>query len=86
MRVIAALVNGANYVSELARQLEISRPLLQLHLKKLEAAGLVSSELRFSEEGKAMKFYTIEPFRLELSPKSIATATETLSLATETEG
>ena len=50
MRVIASLAHGANYVSQLARELEISRPLLQVHLRRLEAAGLVTSELRLSEE------------------------------------
>ena len=41
LRVVAALAGGRNYVSRLARELGISRALLQVHLKKLEAAGLV---------------------------------------------
>lgn len=86
MRVVAALANGSNYVSRLARELEISRPLLQVHLKRLEAAGLVSSEFRISDEGKAMKFYTVQPFRLNLTPASIATAALTLSDQAEGEG
>lgn len=72
MRVVATLARGATYVSQLARELEISRPLLQVHLRRLEAAGLVTSQMRISEEGKAMKFYTVEPFALQLSPESIA--------------
>ena len=39
LRVIAALLTGRSYVSELARTLGISRPLLQVHLRKLEAAS-----------------------------------------------
>ena len=39
LRVIAALAGGRNYVSQLARQLEMSRPLLHMHLQRLEAAG-----------------------------------------------
>jgi hypothetical protein len=37
----------------------MSRALLQLHLRKLEIAGLVSPALEFSEDGKAMKFYEV---------------------------
>ena len=42
MRIIAALTDGRTYVSELARRLEMNRPLLYMHLQRLEAAGLVS--------------------------------------------
>ncbi|NUW40992.1 ArsR/SmtB family transcription factor [Nonomuraea rhodomycinica] len=79
MRVVAALARGRTYVSQLARQLDISRALLQVHLKKLEAAGLVSSQLELSEDGKAMKFYEMKPFSIHLTPESIADAVETLT-------
>jgi predicted ArsR family transcriptional regulator len=40
LRIVAALTkDGRNYVSQLARELGISRPLLHLHLQKLEEAG-----------------------------------------------
>jgi predicted transcriptional regulator len=68
-----------NYVSRLARQLDISRALLQVHLRKLEAAGLVSAEIEVSEDGKAMKFYDVSPFMLRLTPQTILTAARTLS-------
>ena len=43
LRIVAALkADGRNYVSQLAREVGISRPLLHLHLQKLEEAGLVS--------------------------------------------
>ena len=42
-------------MSRLARELGISRPLLQVQLRKLEAAGLVSSAVEVSEDGKAVK-------------------------------
>ncbi|NUW30191.1 winged helix-turn-helix transcriptional regulator [Nonomuraea sp. SMC257] len=79
LRVVAALTRGRTYVSQLARQLDISRALLQVHLKKLEAAGLVSSQLELSEDGKAMKFYEMKPFSIHLTPESIADAVETLT-------
>lgn len=79
LRVLAALMRERNYVSALARELGISRALLQVHLRKLETAGLVRAQLELSEDGKAMKFYEIEPFAIELSPESIADAVRTLT-------
>lgn len=78
LRVIAALTKGRNYVSQLARDLGISRPLLQVHLRRLEAVGLVSSMLELSEDGKAMKFYEVNPFELRLTPATIAALASTL--------
>jgi len=78
LRVVAALAHERNYVSELARELGISRALLQVHLRKLEAAGLVSAEIEVSEDGKAMKFYDVKPFALHLTPGSIMVAAQTL--------
>ena len=72
LRILAALGDGRNYVSQLARDLEISRPLLHLHLQKLEAAGLVRSSLELSDDGKAMRFFELEPFSLTVTPESIA--------------
>ena len=78
LRVVAALADERNYVSRLARQLGISRALLQVHLRKLEAAGLVSADIEVSEDGKAMKFYQVTPFVLQLTPKTIMVAARTL--------
>ena len=74
LRILAALGRGRNYVSELARQLEISRPLLYMHLEKLEAAGLVRGALELSQDGKAMKYYELEDFDLRITPEAIAHA------------
>ncbi|MCX4460161.1 helix-turn-helix domain-containing protein (plasmid) [Streptomyces sp. NBC_01340] len=79
LRVLAALTGERHYVSELARELGISRALLQVHLRKLESAGLVSASLELSQDGKAMKFYEVVPFALHLTPESIAEAAGTLS-------
>ncbi|HUR68136.1 MAG TPA: winged helix-turn-helix domain-containing protein [Candidatus Thermoplasmatota archaeon] len=74
LRILAALGRERNYVSELARQLELSRPLLYMHLEKLEAAGLVRGALELSQDGKAMKYYELEEFDLRITPESIAAA------------
>jgi predicted transcriptional regulator len=78
MRVVAALATERNYVSQLARELDISRALLQVHLRKLEAAGLVSADIEVSEDGKAMKFYEVTPFAVRLTPETIMDAARTL--------
>jgi predicted transcriptional regulator len=78
LRVVAALAEERNYVSRLARELGISRALLQVHLRKLETAGLVSADIEVSEDGKAMKFYEVTPFALHLTPKTIMTAARSL--------
>ncbi|HRH76307.1 MAG TPA: ArsR family transcriptional regulator [Cellvibrionaceae bacterium] len=84
LRIIAALsLGGRNYVSQLAREVGISRPLLQLHLQKLADAGLVTSQLELSQEGKALNYYQVSEFALELTPAAIAKAVISLSTNTE---
>jgi predicted transcriptional regulator len=85
IRVVAALAQDRNYVSQLARDLGISRALLQVHLRGLEAAGLVSASVEVSADGKAMKFYEVTPFALVLTPEAIRIAARTLSTDSELE-
>jgi predicted transcriptional regulator len=80
LRIIATLAtNGRDYVSQLARQIGISRPLLHLHLQKLEEAGLVTSKLELSADGKALNYFEVADFAVVLTPKMIAKAAATLS-------
>ncbi len=83
LRVVAALAAERNYVSQLARDLDISRALLQVHLRKLQAAGLVSADVEVSPDGKAMKYYEVTPFALRLTPQSISAAVRTLPANSE---
>jgi DNA-binding transcriptional ArsR family regulator len=84
LRIIAALqAGGRNYVSQLAREIGISRPLLHLHLKKLEQAGLVSSQFELSQDGKALNFFEVNSFQLDLTPAAIAEAVKTLTTQSE---
>ncbi len=85
LRVVAALAQERNYVSELARELGISRALLQVHLRKLEAAGLVSASIEVSHDGKAMKFYEVTPFALQVTPETVMVAAQTLGADSELE-
>jgi predicted transcriptional regulator len=80
LRIVAALnANGRNYVSRLAREIGISRPLLHLHLQRLEEAGLVRSALELSADGKALNYFEVTVFSFELSPSAIAEAAKSLS-------
>jgi DNA-binding transcriptional ArsR family regulator len=80
LRIIAALASGGrNYVSQLARELGISRPLLHLHLQKLEDAGLVTSQLELSQDGKALNYFEVGSFDFELTPAAIAEAAKSLT-------
>ena len=79
LRILSALTGGRNYVSQLARELGISRPLLHMHLKRLEAAGLILGKLELSDEGKAMKYYDVVPFVIHLTPELITELVNSLS-------
>jgi predicted transcriptional regulator len=80
LRIVAALAtDGRNYVSQLAREIGLSRPLLHLHLQKLEEAGLVTSSLELSSDGKALKFFEVAEFGVLLAPGAIAEAVKTLN-------
>ncbi len=80
MRVVAALAGGGrNYVSRLAREIGISRPLLHLHLQKLEDAGLVTSKLELSQDGKALNYFEVTEFAFHITPAAIADAAKTLT-------
>ena len=72
LRVLAALSSQRNYVSQLAREVGLSRPLLHMHLKRLEAAGLVIGSLELAPDGKAMKFYEVADFAITVTPERIA--------------
>jgi DNA-binding transcriptional ArsR family regulator len=81
LRIIAALhQNGRTYISQLAREIGISRPLLHLHLQKLEDAGLVTSQLELSRDGKALNYFEVGEFsRFDLTPAAIAKAAKSLT-------
>ncbi|MFC6083884.1 ArsR/SmtB family transcription factor [Sphaerisporangium aureirubrum] len=79
LRIVARLAGGRDYVSHLARDIGISRPLLHMHLQRLEAAGLIAGSLELSEDGKAMKYYELTDFHLHLTASTVAEAVRTLT-------
>lgn len=74
LRIIGELYDGRVHVSELARRLGLSRPLLYMHLEKLEKAGVVEGNLELSSEGKAKKYFSLQPFVLTLSAETVRAA------------
>ncbi len=84
LRIVAALASGGrNYVSQIAREIGISRPLLHLHLQKLEDAGLVTSRLELSRDGKALNYFEVNKFDVELTPAAISEAAKSLTTKPE---
>ncbi len=79
LRILGTLAQGRDYVSNLARVVGISRPLLHMHLQRLEAAGLVVGTLELSADGKAMKFFELADIDLHLTADTLAAAARTLT-------
>ena len=75
-RIVAILLAAETHVSQLARDLQVSRPVIHVHLARLEEAGLVTSSLRFSADGKSLRVYQLLPFDIRLTPEVVAAATE----------
>ena len=75
-RIVATLLVRGTHVSQLARDLEVSRPVLHVHLARLQEAGLVTSSLRFSDDGKALRHFELQPFDIRLTPEVIAESVE----------
>jgi ArsR family transcriptional regulator len=86
LRIIAALRERESYVSELARELGIGRPLLHMHLQVLEKAGLVVGRHEISEDGKALRFFSVTDFDEHLTPERVTAAAKTLSAESDTGG
>jgi len=84
VRIIATLASGRDYVSHLAREIGVSRPLVHMHLQRLEAVGLITGNLELSADGKAMKYFEVTDFALQLTPQTLAEAAQTLTI-TDTE-
>ena len=70
IKILKMLMEQELSVYELAKELGISRQLLYLHLKKLEKAGLVESDLRL-EGNRAKKYYKSKPFNFQISNEVI---------------
>ncbi len=70
IKILKLLMEKEWYVYEMAKELSISRQLLYLHLKKLEKAGLVDSDIRL-EDNKAKKYYRASEFNFVIDNETI---------------
>ena len=68
IKIVGILAEQRKYVSELAKIINMSRPLLYMHIKKLEDAALVTGSYEISDSGKTMKFYELKNFSIHLTP------------------
>jgi DNA-binding transcriptional ArsR family regulator len=84
IKIIGLLSEKRQYVSELARMINISRPLLYMHLRKLESAKLIKGNLEISSDGKAMKYYEVQDFDFHLTPTALAEYSKYINFNKET--
>lgn len=71
--IVALLADGRErYLSEIAEALGISRALAKIHLKKMEKAGLVTSNTVLAKGAQALLYFKLVPFELDLSPQKIS--------------
>jgi ArsR family transcriptional regulator len=69
LKILATLTEGEKYLSHIAEEVGISRALAKVHLKKLREAGLVETRVVLLEdEARALRFYKLKDFHIELSP------------------
>ena len=80
IKIVGILSEKRRYVSELAKLVNISRPLLYMHLKKLEDAAIVRGSYEISELGKSMKYYEIKSFSIHLTPELLTTLAQTIPI------
>ena len=78
IKIAGILAKQRRYVSELAKLVNTSRPLLYMHLKKMEEAGLVSCSYEISDLGKTMNYYELKPFSVNLTLKLIEKLADTI--------
>ncbi len=83
LRILATLSADSVHVSQLAREVGLSRPLVHMHLRRLESAGLVTGRLELSGDGKALKLFEVTPFAINLTPELVVQAARTLSESDE---
>jgi ArsR family transcriptional regulator len=73
LKILMELTKGENYLSEIAKNVGISRALAKVHLKKIREAGLVESRiLTLEDEARALRFYKLLDFSINISNESLA--------------
>jgi len=72
LRIVATLTDREMYLNEIAIAVGVSRALAKIHLKKLEKAGIVESRIVTAQgEAKALRYYQLKSFDIQVSPETI---------------
>ena len=68
LNILKAITHEEKFAREISEEVGISRPLVNIYLKQLEKAGLVTGENRIGEEPPYLKrYYKAVPFEFVLS-------------------
>jgi len=72
LKILTVLTEEEKYLSEIAKEVGISRALANVHLKKLREAGLVKTRvLLLEDKARALRYYELNDFHIELSPEEL---------------
>jgi len=72
LKILHMLSKREWYVYELAKELNVSRQVLYLHLKKLENAGFVESDIRLEDDDpRAKKFFRLKEFKVDIGVEDL---------------
>ncbi len=72
IQLLYMLSERERYIYELAKDLNLSRQVVDLHLKRLEKAGFVESDLRLEENDmRAKKFFRLKEFDVKLCKEDL---------------
>ena len=78
-QILAYLSKTEMTTSDLAARFEMTTPSMSRHLSVLENAGLVTSKLELSSDGKALNYFEVTSFNIALTPAAIVKAVKTLN-------
>jgi predicted transcriptional regulator len=72
LKILTVLTDQEKYLSEIAKEVGISRALANVHLKKLREAGLVKTRvLLLEDKARALRYYELNDFHIEISPEEL---------------
>jgi len=72
LQILSSLTEGEKYLSSIAKDVGISRALAKVHLIKLREAGLVETRVvTLEDEARALRYYKLREFHIEISPEEL---------------
>ncbi len=72
LKIIASLQREPKHIYALAKELQLSYPLVHLYLQSLEDLGIVISRIDESKmDERERKVYSIVPFQISITPELI---------------